>query len=401
MFRTQFLATMSTQPAMKPQPKSTKALFAKTRIRSVVALATAGTLLMSALPASAQWRFAHSNPANTGFARVDTLPARVPRVIPVGRHAPNANPVIGPGGMVYHGNTGGEMFARHPDGTQYWWRTLNAEYGGIFSSPVVGADGSVYVVSTLHAADNNQSFLHKFTPGGGWVFAQPFPKSTLFPFTDGGVTNGHPNIWERNGTEAIIVPVKYRGLGREDLSLLAFSTTGAVLANKQVSLEVYEITGGSDVSPEFVFGCLALGVWNFGAGCLILGMITGKFGFDSPDSPPALAGVGFPLAGMAILPDLQGGAPRIFMTDRKHQKSVFAFAPQTGFTELVRIRDGRRSFATPPVVQPNGVTVVGTLEGILTRTGANFAEAGATAGFGTMTAAPDTRQGRQPPGSQP
>ena len=34
------------------------------------------------------------------------------------------------------------------------------------------------------------------------------------------------------------------------------------------------------------------------------------------------------------------------------------------------------------------MTVVGTLENILTRTGANLAEAGATAGFGTMTAAP-------------
>ena len=188
-------------------------------------------------------------------------------------------------------------------------------------------------------ADTSQSFLHKFTPGGGWVFASlrsPFQNHFSSRLLMGGVTSGHPNIWERNGTEVIIVPVKNRGLHNRRGS-----------REQAISLEVYEITGGSDVSTEFVFGCLALGVWNFGAGCLILGMITGKFGFDSPDALPPLAGVGFPLAGVAILPDPQGGAPRIFMTDRKHQKSVFAFSPQAGFTELVRIRDGRRSFATP------------------------------------------------------
>jgi hypothetical protein len=352
-------------------------------------------MLVASQPATAaEWRHAHGDSANTGFARVDTLPARTPRVIPTGPIAPGANPVIGPDGTVYLGNMDGEMHAFYYDGTPYWWRQLNPEHGGIYSAPVVGADGSVYVISTLHHADSpdhiNQSFLHKFTAGSGWVFAQPFPQSRLFPFTDGGVTNGHPNIWRWNGTEVIIVTVKYQGQGREDISLLAFSPTGgALLANQQVSIEVYEITGGSPIPTAFFFACSALLVPTAGVGCLVLGLITGRFGgFDSPEAGPPLAGAGFPLAGVAILPDPKGGPPRVAMTNRGHQKSVFAFSLQTGFSELVRIRDGRRNFATPPVVQPNGVTVVGTLEGILTRTGANLSEAGATAGFGMMTAAP-------------
>jgi hypothetical protein len=104
---------------------------------------------------------------------------------------------------------------------------------------VVAADGSVYVVSSIHRKDadgfSKASSLHKFTPGGGLVFSKPFPLSNIYPFTDGGVTTAAPNIWSWAGNEAIIVPVIYTGLGRENLSLIAFSTNGTVLGQTDVT----------------------------------------------------------------------------------------------------------------------------------------------------------------------
>ena len=50
------------------------------------------------------WETAHANSANTGFARVDTTPARTPmRIVALGPVAPGANPVVAPDGTVYIG----------------------------------------------------------------------------------------------------------------------------------------------------------------------------------------------------------------------------------------------------------------------------------------------------------
>jgi len=157
---------------------------------------------------AASWPTAHGSPTNTGFARVDTRPATFPTgFADVGRVAPGVNPVTGPDGTVYVGNLAGEVIALFPDGRLFWKRMINPEHGAIFASPAVGADGSIYVVSSKSYVDHRSgvatpvhvSFLHKFSPGGAWVFFRPFPMSSLYPFTDGGATTAPPNIWFSNG----------------------------------------------------------------------------------------------------------------------------------------------------------------------------------------------------------
>lgn len=150
------------------------------------------------------WQHAHGSSANAGFSRVDTGPAASHRPFTnLGPIAPGANPVVGPNGDVYIGNLQGELRAFHADGTPYWTRKLNSGHGGIFAAPVVGADGSIYVVSSIHYTDHrggvtnerNDSFLHKFSPGGGWVFALPFPEqfSALPSVVNRGASNAPPN----------------------------------------------------------------------------------------------------------------------------------------------------------------------------------------------------------------
>ena len=65
-----------------------------------------------------------------------------------------------------------------------------------------------------------------------------------------------------------------------------------------------------------------------------------------------------------------------------------SFSPQTGFTELVRIRDRERTLTTPPVVLSDGNTVVGTGEGSLMFAGLTLNQPGAIGGLGMLTAAP-------------
>jgi hypothetical protein len=153
--------------------------------------------------AHAAWQYAHGDSANTGFEMVGTAPATAPSTLqPLGSIAPGANPVVGPNGDVYIGNLEGELRAFHADGRPYWTRKINNLQGGFYAAPVVGADGSAYAVSSVHYTDHQdgqtkhvyESYLHKFSPDGAWVFWKPFPVSSLYPFVGRGATTAPPNI---------------------------------------------------------------------------------------------------------------------------------------------------------------------------------------------------------------
>jgi hypothetical protein len=358
---------------------------------AIAASIIAGALFVSALPVSAAWQHAHGDSANTGFEMVDTAPAwHPPQTQPLGAIAPGASPVVGPDGTVYIGNLQGQLRAFHADGTPYWTRQINSTHGGTFAAPVVGADGSIYVVSGIRYTDHrggvsnarNDSFLHKFLPGGAWVFAVPFPEqfSASSTIANRGATTAPPNIWRWNGTEAIVIPVLYYTGADVDLRVVAFSTSGTVIADQLVTQgERPGVTAG---------GCWDDGsctTWDktmqFYSDCFFNGLGCAFYGSDGNDGYPSLPGV-------AIRPDRQGGPPFVMMTDGKQDKIAYTFSPQTGFSQVARSSHLRRIFTTTPVVLPNGDTLTGTRDGYLTRTGANFGQLGGLSGLGTLTAAP-------------
>jgi hypothetical protein len=94
------------------------------------------------------------------------------------------------------------------------------------------------------------------------------------------------------------------------------------------------------------------------------------------------------MPGVAIRPNPQGGAPLVMVTDGRQDKIAYAFSPQSGFSQVARSTHTMRTFTTPPVVQGNGNTVTGTLDGYLTFTARDFAQLAAVRGLGTLTAAP-------------
>jgi hypothetical protein len=184
----------------------------------------------------AAWNSAHGDSANTGFVKIDTVPASAPaQIAEVGELGSGAGPVVGPDGTVYVGNLYGQVLAFHANGTPAWSRQVPSGQW-ISSSPVVGSDGSVYVVSETRYQDRAQVFhyestLHKFTPDGGWLWQAPFPQRE----GSRGDAYTPPNIWRRNGDEAVIVPVLYPLPAGTALRLMAFSTGGAVLGDTLVS----------------------------------------------------------------------------------------------------------------------------------------------------------------------
>ena len=320
-------------------------------------------LIATANLSQAQWPSAHANAANTGFVNVDTTPASHPlRYANVGRVADGANPVIGANGTVYIGNVIGELFAFQPDGTLLWKRQLPSGFGTFYASPVIGSDGSIYVVSVFTvlnsdgtASVHSYSYLHKFSPGGAWLFWVQFPvENVLLPaWVHGGQTSAPPNIWHFNGAEVIMVPVWYRLFSNWELRLIAFSTTLGVLAVQPVTFVSADITVTWD--PPCFYFC-------------------------KPD-PPILH-LHWPDPGVAIF-EYQG-SPFIWVADGVRATVAYKFDLATGFFEVFRFADDHQRTSSPPVALDNVIAAVGTSDGVL-----KFERAGISiGGFQEIGAAP-------------
>jgi hypothetical protein len=330
-------------------------------------------VLASADLARASWPTSHGTPGNTGLARVNTAPAANPSgFADVGHVAPGANPVTGSDGMVYIGNVAGELIALFPEGKLSWKRQLNPENGGIFTSPVVDSAGSVYVVSTFsyrdHRGGRNEyvhtSWLHKFSPSGGWLFAQAFPKTHLYPFHDGGASTAPPNIWRSNGTEAIMIPVVYTEGIDSELRVVAFSTEGVVMGNGRVTLQIHDLTAGSDTLDalvDFLIHCHPI--------C----------SFSPPPGPVPI----WPQPGVAIQ-EAALGSPWVWVADNIRSTVAYHFDPKTGFSEIFRSSDKDDRLSSPPVAVDSLDTVIGTSDGRVKFELQDFS----LGAFGEVTAAP-------------
>jgi hypothetical protein len=339
----------------------------KTRtILSIVLLMAAAQL------GRAQWKTPHANSANTSSAKVTTVPAaHIVGFADVGPVADGVNPVIGSDGTLYIGNTRGELIALFPNGTQFWKRQLDSGYGGIFTSPVIGQDGCIYVVSRAIYTDSNgykhpYSYLHKFSPASAWLNVRTFPlQNPAFPdWVNAGGNSGAPNVGHFNGMEVILVPVWYSVFSNFELRLIAFSTTDLhVVATKTVTtLLSGDITAdtGDIYCHYFPFPC---------------------FTFNSPIIPFA----NWPTPDVAIWEN-PAGPNYIWVADNKRDTVAYQLNVASGFLEILRFSDAQNRRSSPPVALDTNfiVAAVGTEYNRLEYENANMW----TANLGVITAPP-------------
>lgn len=306
--------------------------------------------------AARAWERPHADGANTGFVDVVTLPAsKAPITIPnIGTFAPGAGPVVAPDGTVYIGNEQGKLMSFRPDGTRGWSRDI-APGEAIVASPVIDAEGSVYVVGVQTVRDQTvtrySSTLHKFNSSGAWVAQTPFPQHV-----NGTATTAPPNIWKTGAAEVVMVPATYpnaktRGF---ETHLIAFSKDGGIMADGVVTVfaPTGDVTGGglSDFAK-----CLAT---------LYINCIPGFSGanpwvLQPEDKLPA--DTVMPAPGVAIL-SRPGVTPFMLVSDGFQSLVGMTFSGN-GFNEIFRERVKQGVMTTPPTILPNGHTIIGTTKG--------------------------------------
>ena len=307
------------------------------------------------------WERPHSDGNNSGFADVKTKPAGAGSVsVPnIGTFAAAAGPVVARDGTVYLGNQEGEVIALHADGKPYWRRSITPGQS-IVASPVIGADGMVYVIGIDTYTDNDvtppvqrtNSTLHRFTASGGWLGGTPFPEHV-----GRGAAGAAPNIWNYQGTEVILEPVVYNHNlgGGYDTRLIAFSTSGAVIADTIVATFISTATGGMGWTTDNKYGCLVPP--NF---VCFLGIAGGEFGSSTGRVIP-------PPPSVAVFTFAGGGTPFIVVSD--HWKDVVGYTLSLQslsgieFIETFRVHDDNHYMRSSPVVLPDGHTIIG-VEGI-------------------------------------
>lgn len=345
-----------------------------------------------AAPGHAEWRYPHADAANTDFAKVVTAPAsKSLRAATIGPLASGAGPVVGPDGTVYIGNLNGQVLAFHADGTPAWSRQLPAGQW-VTSSPVVGADGSVYVVAEtrfLVAGETSvyryESTLHKFSAVGGWLFQAPFPRREGgTKYSSRGDANAPPNIWSSNGVEAVMVPAIYATSLSTSLRLVAFSTSGTVLGDAFIS-EPSPGTVSSDGDWASLLDLLPPFVHGF----------QGQPSSCTDASVCLPADTTWPLSNVAIWQSNKGETPTIIASDAKQDVVGYTFDPAQGFIERFRVHDPDRLASSGPLVLPDGHTVVATSGGRkpnrLTFAGPNFTPMADSTGKLSFVAAVPTR----------
>lgn len=328
--------------------------FCPRTLRRLALCATGAAILLSSNAAWC-WETAHGKPDNTGFANVVTAPAKTPRMIGnIGTIARGAGPVVAPDGTVYLGNEQGKLMSFRADGTPGWSRELGSGQA-ILASPAVGSDGKIYVVSVRQYTDQRvdppvrraDSTLHIFAPGGGWLSQTPFPEHN-----GGGGTTASPNFWRFNGVELVIVPAIYRRQvgGGIDVRLIAFTSSGGIVADQRATSIVPEITGGSGLPTWYLPVCMLPPL-----GPAICYGLAEQGGFEEPDFGPAPP----PFPGIGIYTNPLGGTPWIILSDHYKDLVGFTFSLDNIFYEAFRLHDDNRYMRSAPAVLSSKHTLIG------------------------------------------
>lgn len=321
--------------------------------------------LLAAGPAgAASWTHAHSDAGNSGFLDVMTTPARVPvATVPgLGTIAPGAGPVVAGDGTVYVGDEGGTLRAFDPDGVLRWSQPLGQGYG-IVASPLVDADGSVFVVGVRRATDHRVdppvklwgSELVHFAANGTRLWAAMFPDhGSIASGADYGTVFAAPNIVDTGGVSVVLDPVSYRERSGEEVRLAGFrATDGALLVDTRLALHTFDVLGGNGWSDGDNIACLAtLGYW-----CLQRLMLPSF----SPGAAAPLGPDELPSGAAIPAPGVMANGEDIVATDRfgavVDLHYVAGAAPGAALVEDGRLARPGSMILGAPSLLPNGERV--------------------------------------------
>jgi len=297
---------------------------------------------------AAAWERPHSDGANSGFADVTTKAAASGSVsIPnIGSFAPGVGPVVAPDGTVYIGNDQGKLWAFHADGSPYWSRDIG-EGQSIVASPAVGSDGMVYVIGVKQnagaAAGLIESTLNRFTSSGGWLGQVPFPDHG-----GTGAAVGAPNIWKSGGSEIVMATAAYKhGAGAgHDVRLIAFSTSGEVLADTKVTTFVPTAGGGWGVSAWKTEVCALTTIVGY--------LACTQPGFTASNVAPIVS----PPPDVGIFTYQGGGTPFVLVSDHIQDLVGYTFSGGA-FVETFRLHTKDYLLRSAPMTVPSGHTLIG------------------------------------------
>ena len=302
------------------------------------------------------WEFAHGDRDNSGFANVVTAPAKkAPITVPgLGRFALGAGPVVAPDGTVYLGTIQGKLIALHADGKPFWSRDISPGQS-IVASPAIASDGSIYVIGVRTVRDNRvdppvttvTSTLHHFNNSGAWLDQIAFPQH-------GEVRTRrirpaeHLAIRQRRSDHgADRLPSQVRG--GHTLRLIAFSLSGQVLDDTVVISIVPQVA--RRIGPAGLGGCFMPGPGSR------LAAVSFRWRVQ-PAGSGAAALKAPPVPGVGIFTFAGGGTPFILVSDHYKDLVGFTFSGQR-FTEIFRVHENDFFMRTPPMILPDGHTLIG------------------------------------------
>jgi hypothetical protein len=316
--------------------------------RAIGALAACAALMTSSVDLAVAWQTAHGQPDNSGAVAVQTAPAVTPlnTVYGLGGLASGVVPVIAPNGTLYIGNARGKLMTFSADGQPGWSRDVGSQ--AIMSAPVLGNDGSVYVVGVATIRDRRTNpptvthiaELHKFTSGGGWAWHVPLPTNGV------KVTSASPNMLRMGGQDVVMVPWIQSG-APFNATLTAVTQDGGILASKMVSSFSPQTTGWSDAD----FGDFICEGLMGGHGC----RFTPVEGTPIEGDPLAY-NVRPPVPAVAVH-NAAGGAPTVMMSGGFQDLVGLAFTG-AAFEERFRIHDDQRFFNATPLAWPDGHAMI-------------------------------------------
>jgi hypothetical protein len=272
------------------------------------------------------------------------------------------------------------LHAFRADGSPLWSQALGRS---IVASPVVGADGSIYVVTTREEVVADLRFkppkdrtvysvvVTKFSSAGDFRWHRPLADHRYDIMTSFGPrTTAPPNIVTNNGVETVILPAIYGTPSGQELRLAAISSGGQLIFDQKVSFIAHEVIGGVDPDLPLwaTFNCKPeYSCWY------PVDVDPGKIPVPTypVDRVPMRPIV--PLPNVAVFTFAGGGLPWVLVSDHFFDLVGYTFNSNSGFNEIFRRKIGDNDLLTsPPTALPDGHTLVGTLQGKVIVAGPNM-----------------------------